>query len=193
MSTTTTERAYGSMSWGLNPDNPEANAAWRQRMDHAAVVLNRAADVFYAEAGHDSDSQYQAHPTHVLLAAAALAMEMDGQGCHPLSDSFGWRGDSSCGDEMGALQDVVTGEEWQQIDDLAREMLAARMLARIVTLAITAADYPLADMIAGALPEPWDHISGSEVDAVAQLASTTALRNVDLTKIAAGEEVEADG
>lgn len=189
---TTTERAYGPMSWGINSSNPKANAAWAKRMEHAALVLNRAADVFYVEAGHDTDSQFQAHPTHVILAAAALAMEMDGQGLHPCYDSFGWRHDSACGDEMGAVQDAVTGEEWQQIDDLAREMLAARMLARIVTLAITKAEYPLADMIAGALPEPWDRISGAEIDEVARLASRTALRNVDLSKLATSEEAAAN-
>ena len=188
---TTKERAYGRMSWGIG-SAPEANAAQSERMDHAAVVLNRAADVFYTEAGSDLDSRYQAHPTHVLLAAAALAMEMDGQGVHPTCDSFSWKGDSCCGDEMGALQDAVTGEEWQEIDSLAREILAATMLARIVTLALTKADYPLADMIAGALPEPWDRISGGEVDELAHLASTTALRNVDLTKIASGEEGSND-
>lgn len=187
---TTKERAYGRMSWGLSGDT-EANAAKEQAMDHAAVVLNRAADVFYAEAGSDLDSRYQAHSTPVLLAAAALAMEMDRQGCHPCSDSFGWRYDSACGDEMGALQDAVTGEEWREIDNLAREILAGKMLACIVTLALTKAEYPLADMIAAALPEPWDRISGGEVDELAHLASTTALRNVDLTKIASGEEVKA--
>ena len=51
MSTTTaTERAYGPMSWGINPNSPATNEAWAKRMEHAAIVLNRAADVFYAEA-----------------------------------------------------------------------------------------------------------------------------------------------
>ena len=189
--TATTERAYGPMSWGINPNNPAANEAWAKRMDHAAIVLNRAADVFYAEAGHDSDSRYQAHPTHVVLAAASLALQMDGQGAHPCYDSYGWGYDSACCEEMRELQDAVTSEEWQQIDDLAREMLAAKMLARIVTLAITNAEHPLDEMISGALPEPWDSISGGELRELAQLASRTALRNVDLTSNAAGEEVEA--
>ena len=184
---TTTERAYGPMSWGNNPNNPPATEAWAKRMDHAAIVLNRAADVFYAEAGHDS--RYQAHPTHVVLAAAALATQMDGQGAHPCYDSFGWGYDSACLEEMRELQDAVTGEEWQQIDDLAREMLAAKMLARIVTLAITNAEHPLDEMISGALPEPWDSISGGELRELAQLASRTALRNVALTNSAAGDQV----
>ena len=187
---TTTERAYGPMSWGINPNAPAANEAWAKRMDHAAIVLNRAADVFYAEAGHDSDSRYQAHPTHVVLAAAALATQMDGQGVHPLYNSYGWGYDSACCEEMRELQHAVTSEEWQQIDDLAREMLAAKMLARIVTLAITNAEHPLDEMISGALPEPWDSISGGELRELAQLASRTALRNVALTNSAAGEEVE---
>jgi hypothetical protein len=189
---TTTERAYGPMSWGINPNAPAANEAWAKRMDHAAIVLNRAADVFYAEAGHDSDSRYQAHPTHVVLAAAALATQMDGQGAHPLHDSYGWGYDSACCEEMRELNDVVTGMEWQQIDDLAREMLAAKMLARIVTLAITNAEHPLDEMISGALPEPWDSISGGELRDLAQLASRTALRNVALTNSAAGDQVAND-
>ena len=187
---TTTERAYGPMSWGINPNAPATNEAWAKRMDHAAIVLNRAADVFYAEAGHDSDSRYQAHPTHVVLAAAALALQMDGQGAHPCYDSYGWGYDSACCEEMRELQDAVTGEEWQQIDDLAREMLAAKLLARIVTLAITNAEHPLDEMISGALPEPWDSISGGELRELAQLASRTALRNVALTNSAAGGDVE---
>ena len=195
-SATATERAYGPMGWGLHSSSTEAgraaNEAIRERMEHAAIVLNRAADVFYVEAGHDSDSRYQTHPTHVVLAAAALALQMDGQGAHPLHDSFGWRHDSACGDEMGALQDAVTSEEWQQIDDLAREMLAAKRLARIVTLALASADVPLADMIAGELPEHWDSISGGELQDLAQLASRTALRNVALTNSAAGDQVAND-
>ena len=191
---TTTERAYGPMGWGLHSSSTEAGRAANEeiseRMEHAAIVLNRAADVFYVEAGHDLTPLYQAHPTHVVLAAAALALQMDGQGAHPCTDSFGWRHDSACGDEMGALQDAVTSEEWQRIDDLAREMLAAKMLARIVTLAIANADLPLAEMIAGELPEPWDPISGGELRELAQLASRTALRNVDLTNSAAIEEVQ---
>ena len=191
MSTTTaTERAYGPMGWGLHSSSTEAgraaNEAIRERMEHAAIVLNRAADVFYAEAGHDS--RYQAHPTHVVLAAAALATQMDGQGAHPLHDSYGWGYDSACCEEMRVLQHAVTSEEWQQIDDLAREMLAAKMLARIVTLAITNAEHPLDEMISGALPEPWDSISGDELRELAQLASRTALRNVALTNSAAGDQ-----
>jgi hypothetical protein len=191
--TATTERAYGPMSWGIDPHAPAANEAWAKRMDHVALVLNRAADVFYARAGYDLDSRYQAHPTHVVLAAAALATQMDGQGAHPLHDSYGWGYDSACCEEMRELQEAVTNEEWQQIDDLAREMLAAKRLARIVTLAIANADVPLADMIAGELPEHWDSISGGELQDLAQLASRTALRNVALANSAAGGQEASDG
>ena len=93
---------------------------------------------------------------------------------------------------MRELQDVVTSEAWQQIDDLAREMLAAKRFARIVTLALASADVPLADMIAGELPEHWDPISGGELRDLAQLASRTALRNVALTNSAAGDQVAND-
>lgn len=189
--TTTTERAYGRMSWGLNPGNPEANAAWAKRMEHAALVLNRAADVFYAEAGSDFDSQFQAHPTHVILAAAALAMEMDGQGLHPCYDSFGWWSDAACGNEMGAVQDVVTGEEWQEIDDLAREMLAAKKLARIVSKALDSSATPLADMIAGSVPEPWDRISGGEVEELVRWATATERRQA--RRIQAATAAQGEG
>ncbi len=185
MSTTNTpaqavERPYGPMSRGIN-------AAHAERMNHSALVLNRAADVFYCEAGHDLLPAYQPHSTPVQLAAFALAMQMEGQGAHPLHDSFGWRGDSSFGDEMGALQDAVTSEEWQQIDDLAREYRAQFLLARLVTLAFASGDVPLADMVAGELPGAWDSISGGEIADLARLASRTALRNVDLTKLCSSE------
>ena len=193
---TATERAYGPMGWGLHSSSTEAgraaNEAIRERMEHAAIVLNRAADVFYAEAGHDSDSRYQAHPTHVVLAAAALATQMDGQGAHPLHDSYGWGYDSACCEEMRVLQHAVTSEEWQQIDDLAREMLAAKMLSRIVTLAIANAGHPLDEMISGALPEPLDSISAGELRDEYQLASRSSLLYADLTNSAAGEEVAND-
>lgn len=182
--TTTTGRAYGPMSWALG-GNAETDEQTRERMAHAGVVLNRAADVFYVEAGHDYGPQYQAHSTPVQLAAFALAMEMDGQGAHPVHDSFSWAWDSSCGDEMKALQEAVTSEEWQQIDDLAREYRAQFLLARIVALALANSDVPLADMVAGGLPAPWDSISGGEIQDLATLASRTALRNVKLTEAAA--------
>jgi len=181
------ERAYGPMSWGINPTDPAANAAHAARMNHAALVLNRAADVFYYEAGHDLDRRYQAHPTHVVLAAAALALQMDGQGAHPLHDSFGWVYDSCAEDEMRALGEAVTREEAEEIDTLAREMCAAKMLARIVTLAIANGDVPLAGMVAGELPGVWDSISGGEIEDLARLASRTALRNVDLAKLCSSE------
>jgi hypothetical protein len=178
-----TERAYGRMAWGVNTSDPQANAAWKERMEHAALVLNRAADVFYAQAGHDLDSSYQAHPTHVVLAAVALALKMDGQGVHPVQDSFAWGDFSSGEEEMEALQDAVTSEEWQQIDDLAREMVAAKMLACNVTVAIANSDVPLVDMISGDTPGVLDRISGGEIEELARCASRTALRNVDLTKL----------
>ena len=72
--TTTIEAPYGRMAWGLNSSNPDANEAWRKRMEHAATVMNRASDIFYAEAGHDLDRPFQWHPTHVQLAAAAVGV-----------------------------------------------------------------------------------------------------------------------
>ena len=184
--TTATERAYGPMSWALG-GNAETNGQIRERMDHAALVLNRAADVFYQEAGHDYGPQYQAHSTPVQLAAFALAMQMDGQGAHPVHDSFSWAWDSSNSDEMKALQEAVTNEEWQQIDDLAREYRAQFLLARVVALALANSNVPLADMVAGGLPAPWDSISGGELQDLANLASRTALRNVKLTEAAADD------
>jgi hypothetical protein len=181
---TTTERAYGPMSWALGA-NTENKEQISQRMAHAGVVLNRAADVFYREAGHDYGPEYQAHSTPVQLAAFALAMEMEGQGAHPVHDSFSWAWDSSCSDEMKALQAAVTNEEWQQIDDLAREYRAQFLLARVVALALTNSNVPMADMLAAELPAPWDSISGGELRDLANLASRTALRNVKLTEAAA--------
>lgn len=186
MSTATAERPYGPMSWGLGTD-AKANKQTEARMLHAAGVLNRAADVFYVEAGHDYGPDCQAHSTPVQLAAFALAMQMDGQGAHPAYDSFSWVWDSSCGDEMKALQEAVTNEEWQQIDDLAREYRAQFLLARVVALALANSNVPLADMVAGGLPAPWDSISGGELQDLANLASRTALRNVKLTEAAADD------
>jgi hypothetical protein len=177
MSTTITEAPYGAMSWALG-GTAETDEQTRERMAHAAVVLNRAADVFYVEAGHDYPPHSQAHSTPVQLAAFALAMQM--ADAHPAYDSFSWAWDSSCSDEMEALQGAVTPVEWQQIDDLAREYRAQFLLARIVALAFANSDVPLADMVAAALPKPWDSITSGEVQELATLASRTALRNVKL-------------
>ncbi|WP_115120519.1 hypothetical protein [Synechococcus sp. UW105] len=169
MSSTTNEAPYGQMAWGLNPSNPAANEAWRKRMKHAAKVMNRASDVFYAEAGHDLPLPYQSHPTHVQLAAAAVADQMAGQGLHPLHDSFAWAVYGSSQDEMRDLQNTLTSEEWQEVDDLARETLAQRMVAVLLHKALNNSDIPLADFIVEAL----EHTSSGELDELVKLATRT--------------------
>ena len=71
-----------------------------------------------------STTPYQWHPTHVQLAAAAVVDQMAGQGLHPVHDSFAWSVYGSSHLEMGELQNTLTTEECQEIDDLARETLA---------------------------------------------------------------------
>ena len=168
--TTKNEAPYGRLSWGLSSTDTAANEAWRKRMDHAATVMNRASDVFYAEAGHDLPLPYQSHPTHVQLAAAAVADQMAGQGLHPLHDSFAWAVYGSSPDEMRQLQNTLTSEEWQEVDDLARETLAQRMVAVLLHKALNDnSNIPLADFIVEAL----EHTSSGELDELVKLATRT--------------------
>ena len=166
----TNEAPYGRMAWGINSSNPDANEAWRKRMEHAATVMNRASDVFYAEAGHDLDRPYQWHPTHVQLAAAAVADQMAGQGLHPVHDSFAWSVYGSSHLEMGELQNTLTAEECQEVDDLARETLAQRMVAVLLHKALNAnSDFPLADFILESL----EHTTSGELEELVKLATRT--------------------
>tara|TARA_B100000674_G_scaffold149477_1_gene118883 strand:+ start:2778 stop:3311 length:534 start_codon:yes stop_codon:yes gene_type:complete len=168
--TTKNEAPYGRMAWGINSSDTAANEAWRERMEHAATVMNRAADVFYAEAGHDLDLPYQSHSTHVQLAAAAVADQMAGQGLHPLHDSFAWAEYGGSPDEMRDLQNTLTSEEWQEVDDLARETLAQRMVAVLLHKALNDnSNIPLADFIVEAL----EHTSSGELDELVKLATRT--------------------
>ena len=167
--TTKNEAPYGRMAWGINSSNPAANEAWRERMEHAAKVMNRASDVFYAEAGHDLPLPYQPHPTHVQLAAAAVADQMAGQGLHPLHDSFAWSEYGSSIDEMRELQDTVTTDEWQEVDDLARETLAQRMVCRLLLEAERNSNIPLADFIVDGL----EQTTSGELGELIKLATRT--------------------
>ena len=167
--TTKTEAPYGSMAWGINSSDTAANEAWRERMEHAGKVMNRASDIFYAEAGHDLPRPYQSHPTHVQLAAAAVVEQMAGQGLHPLHDSFAWAEYGASGDEMRNLQSTLTDEEWQEVDDLARETLAQRMVAIVLHKALNDSDIPLADFIVEAL----EHTTSGELDELVKLATRT--------------------
>ena len=166
---TKNEAPYGRMAWGINSSDPAANEAWRERMDHAAKVMNRASDVFYAEAGHDLPLPYQSHPTHVQLAAAAVAEQMAGQGLHPLHDSFAWAIYGSSQDEMRDLQNTLTTEEWQEVDDLARETLAQRMLANLLHKALNSRIIPVADFIVDEL----EHTTSNELKELVKLATRT--------------------
>ena len=135
MTITLTIKPYGPMAWSGTPS---------ETIDHRAEVLNRAADVFYAESGWDSGDG----STHVELAAAALHWEMWNQGAHPVGDSFSWRTDSNAADEMGALQAVVTDDEWIAIDALARKRIAYRLIAELLKQAIDDEKVvPLADFL----------------------------------------------
>ncbi len=167
--TTTNEAPYGRMAWGINSNNPDANQAWRKRMEHAATVMNRASDIFYAEAGHDLDRPYQWHPTHVQLAAAAVADQMAGQGLHPVHDSFAWSVYGSSHLEMGELQNTLTSEECQEVDDLARETLAQRMVCRLLLEAERNSNIPLSDCIVDGL----EHTTSGELDELVKLATRT--------------------
>jgi hypothetical protein len=140
------EAPYGQMAVSIS-GNAALDAQGRQHLEHAAIVLNRAADVFYAESGHDLRPEFQPTATHITLAAAALEMEMEGQGLNPASDSFPWTVYSAADEEMKALQDVLTAEEWQAIDDLARKRIAQRQIAQTLKRAIEESAMPLADFL----------------------------------------------
>ena len=137
-------------------------------MQHAAHVMNRAYQVFLSEAGQDQVFPYQFHPTHVQLAAAAVADQMAGQGLHPLHHSFGWS-EGISPDEMRDLQNTLTSEEWQEVDDLARETLAQRRVAVLLNKALNNSIIPLADFVVAAL----EHTSSYELEELVELATRT--------------------
>jgi len=69
---------------------------------------------------------------------------------HPVHDSFAWSVYGSSHLEMGELQDTLTAEEYQEVDDLARETLAQRMVAVLLHKALNDnSDVPLGRLHCG--------------------------------------------
>ena len=71
---------------------------------------------------------------------------------------------------MGELQNTLTAEECQEVDDLARETLAQRMVAVLLHKALNDnSDVPLADFIVESL----EHTTSGELEELVKLATRT--------------------